>query len=228
MYLQKYFQDTYNLCNKKFVPYPCLSDAQKFYFNTDIRNELRSSLGIKEGTLVFIYSGGIDSEWHITEKMFAFFNHLFKHEKDLMLICLIKNQTGLDKILDNYPELKRHFISFSVPNNEVFKYLNAADYGILFRENTIMNNVASPTKFAEYMLCGLPVMISEGVGDYSDYTTDNDLGVLIKESELKDPETFDFKNFLEKNFDRSLIADIGRKNFSKDSIINDLIAAFKS
>lgn len=225
--LRKYFQDTYNLREKYFVPYPCLSDSIKFYYSSEIRNEIRNSLGIKEGTRVFIYSGGIDSEWHITEKMFTFINHLLKYGKRILLICLTKNTSGLEKILDHFVELKPHFLSFSVPNNEVCRYLNAADYGLLFRENTIMNNVASPTKFAEYMLCGLPVLISEGVGDYSDFTVKHDLGVLIKESVLKDPETFDFNIFLRKTFDRESISDIGRNNFTKESAINNIIAELR-
>jgi hypothetical protein len=226
--LQKYFQDTYNLHYKKFVPYPCLSDSRKFYYDSNIRNELRSALGIGEAIRVLIYSGGLDSEWHITEKMFTFMNYLLMYEKKSMLICLTKNQLTFEKILNNYPEVKPRILSLSVPNHEVYKYLNAADYGILFRENTIMNNVASPTKFAEYILCGLPVLISEGVGDYSNFTKKHNLGVLIRESELNDSYKFDFNNFLRKTFDRKYISDFGRKNFSKDSVINNLIGELLS
>lgn len=226
--LKKYFQDMYNLYDKEFVLYPCLSDSNKFYFDLNIRNELRQKLQIPEQTRVYIYSGGIDSAWHITERMFAFLNELFKHEKNSMLICLIINPTGLDMMLNEFPELKSRFLSFSVPNNEVFKFLNASDYGILFRENTIMNNVASPTKFAEYILCGLPVLITEGIGDYSEYAITHNLGVLIREDVLKYPERFDNKRFVEKSFDRNYISGIGTKSFCKESIINKIITEFKS
>ena len=30
-----------------------------------------------------------------------------------------------------------------------------------------MNEVASPGKFAEYVLCGLPIIMTDGIGDYS-------------------------------------------------------------
>lgn len=225
--LKQYFLDTYRLQGKKFVSYPCLSDSSKFYFDSNIRNEVRQTLGVSERTKVYIYSGGIN-EWHVAEKMFNFINHLFQLEKDVKLLILTKSQFDFEKVLSDYKELKANSMAFSVPNNEVYKYLNAADFGILFRENTIMNNVASPTKFAEYMLCGLPVLISEGVGDYSDYAVKHNLGVLVNESELNNPEKFDFNNFLRMNFDRIRISDIGIKNFSKDSIIDNLISEFKS
>jgi hypothetical protein len=226
--LRKYFQETYNTNDQKFILYPCLADANKFCSSSDLRREVRSKLQITKQTKVFIYSGGINSEWHISEKMFSFFNQLLRNKNDVLLLCLTKDETGLEKTLAAFPEIKPKILSFSVPNEEVCKYLNAADYGLLFRENTIMNNVASPTKYAEYILCGLPVLISEGVGDYSNYTLDNDLGFVIKEKEMKNPEQFDFKEVILKEFDREYIAEIGKKFFSKDSIISNLITVFKT
>jgi hypothetical protein len=226
--LQKYFQDTYYLADKKFVFYPCLSNDNRFYFSPDLRRVARNKLQITDQIKVFIYSGGIRSTWHLSERMFSFFNQLLKNEKNSLMLCLSKDKTGVEKIIAQFPELKPKFLSFSVPNEEVNNYLNAADFGILFRENTIMNNVASPTKFAEYMLCGLPVLISEGVGDYSNYTIEHNMGVLVKEIELNNPERFDLKNLLKMKFDRLHIADNGRKAFSKDSIINDIIKEFKA
>ena len=55
----------------------------------------------------------------------------------------------------------------SVAHHEVRKYLCAADVGLLFRDRHILNEVACPGKFAEYMLTGLPLMMTEGIGDYS-------------------------------------------------------------
>lgn len=219
--LKDYFISTYNLSEKNFVLYPCLSDSGKFSFNESIRDEQRKELGIGKSKTTFIYSGGID-EWHIASKMFEFFRHLKKHRPDIIIIILTRNTEGVDKMLERYQEIKPNVWHTSVNNNEVFKYLNAADYGVLFRENTLMNNVASPTKFAEYMLCGLPVIISEGVGDFSEYAIDNDLGVLIKESELEEPGSFDFASFLNRKFDRKHIAQVGKDNFSKTSLIDNI------
>jgi hypothetical protein len=225
--LQKYLQDTYNMYNKKFVYYPCLSDPSKFYFSPHLRKEIRTKLQINDQTKVFIYSGGTGT-WHMSERLFSFFIQLLKHDNSFLMLCLSKDQIAVEKILAGLPEVGHKFLSLSVTNEEVNKYLNAADYGFLFRENTIMNNVASPTKFAEYMLCGLPVLISEGIGDYSDYVIKHDLGILINESILNNPEKFDFEYFKAKNFDRMYISDFGKKNFSKNSIINKIITEIKT
>ena len=55
--------------------------------------------------------------------------------------------------------------------------LAACDYGILIRENTVTNQVASPTKFAEYLASGLPVIISPNLGDYSAFVETHHCGI---------------------------------------------------
>jgi hypothetical protein len=63
--------------------------------------------------------------------------------------------------------------------------LDIADYGILLREKSITNKVASPVKCAKYLSRGLKVLISPEIGDYSDWVKNNDLGFIIEiESQL--------------------------------------------
>ncbi len=153
---------------------------------------------------------------------------MIKYQEDISLLILTHSVKDVNKAIIQYPALKSKLISFSVPNDEVYKYLNAADFGILFRENTVMNNVASPTKFAEYMLCGLPVIISEGVGDYSYYTLEKEVGIILNESDLMNPRNIDFIRLLITRFDKNRIAELGKQEFSKQSIVNNLIEHFKA
>ena len=61
-----------------------------------------------------------------------------------------------------------------------FRWLfSIADYGYVFREQSVTNQVASPVKVAEYLSCGLKVLISENLGDYSSMIKENDLGRII-------------------------------------------------
>ena len=61
---------------------------------------------------------------------------------------------------------------------DVFNYLSLADYGILLREDTWTNRVASPVKFAEYLNAGLDVIISDNVGDFSKMVVDMNCGFI--------------------------------------------------
>jgi hypothetical protein len=77
-------------------------------------------------------------------------------------------------------EFKNQVICKKVNHNKVPEYLIAADYGLLIREESITNKVASPVKFAEYLACGLKVIISENLGDYSEFIEKYNCGVLFK------------------------------------------------
>jgi hypothetical protein len=115
------------------------------------------------------------------------------------------------------------------PHSEVVGWLNASDAGILLRERHPVNAVASPTKFAEYLLTGLPVVINDGIGDYSDFVARRDVGVLIDE---RDPATYlePFARLMGRvdERERHRIAGIGRAHFAKDTAIPDLSRMYRS
>ncbi len=66
--------------------------------------------------------------------------------------------------------------------HEVNSYLNAADAGFLLREKNLLNEGASPTKFAEYCLTGLAVIMENTVKDAFDMA--RTLGNLIELTDL--------------------------------------------
>ena len=56
-----------------------------------------------------------------------------------------------------------NIISKFVDNNEIYKYLSAADIGFIWREESVTNKVASQVKFSEYICCGLLVISNSNV-----------------------------------------------------------------
>jgi glycosyltransferase involved in cell wall biosynthesis len=68
----------------------------------------------------------------------------------------------------------------SVPHTEVPAYVAAADVGLLFRDASIINRVASPVKFAEYLACGVPVVLTDGIGDYSERVRQAKIGLVLQ------------------------------------------------
>lgn len=106
----------------------------------------------------------------------------------------------LTQLLDAQPNVQVLFLSRRDANNSALeaahpgrvevKWLDHAqvatalaqcDHGIMVRERTITNRVASPTKFAEYLSSGLRVITNEGLGDFSAQVQQHDLGVVVEE-----------------------------------------------
>jgi hypothetical protein len=225
--LKDYYIKTYNASNKKYVLYPCLSDSNKFYYDKNLRDKTRCELGYNSNEKVFLYSGGISSQWHQTDSLFKFYNIINNSIVNSRFLFLTKDVFSLEDVLCQYPTLKSNLKYMSVDNSQMINYLNAADYSILFRENAIMNNVASPTKFAENMLCGLPTLISEGVGDYTQFCVNHNTGYVVTEQMLKNIENFDVTQLLTIIFDREHIARIGKEQFSKQSVIDNMVREFQ-
>ena len=94
------------------------------------------------------------------------------------------------------------FAVISAEHNDVPALLNAADLGLLLLKEAPNIRTSSPVKFAEYVNCGLPVLISRNVGDYSDLVTNTGIGSVF------DNATPDALAFLDA--DRDELAQIGR------------------
>lgn len=62
----------------------------------------------------------------------------------------------------------------------VHEALGACDLGIMVREHTLTNQVASPTKFAEYLSSGLRILTNPGLGDFSELVQREGLGVVVE------------------------------------------------
>ena len=78
-----------------------------------------------------------------------------------------------------------------------------------------MNNVASPTKFAEYLMSGLPVIISPGIHDFANNIKKTRFGVVV--SGLDEISNSEFKQLLKSiKICRKDIATWGLHNLSKE------------
>jgi hypothetical protein len=80
------------------------------------------------------------------------------------------------------------FTVVSATRGEVSSLLNASDLGFLLLRPSPNIRTSSPVKFAEYLSCGLPVVITPEVGDYSDYVAQTRTGWVTRENHRLDIE----------------------------------------
>ena len=60
-------------------------------------------------------------------------------------------------------------------------FLSASDAGLAFIKPCFSKLASSPTKYAEYLGCGLPLIINSGIGDSDALITSEGVGALITE-----------------------------------------------
>jgi hypothetical protein len=73
---------------------------------------------------------------------------------------------------------KLHVIPTFASRKE-FCFLCAGDVGLLLRERHRMNEVAAPGKFGEHTLSGLPIVMTEGMGDFSARMRDSEWACVL-------------------------------------------------
>jgi hypothetical protein len=213
--LVKYWEQNFNYVKGKEVVIPCTLDNKFFCddaFNLSERTEtIKSELGIKPNDVVFVYAGSA-APWQSFELIDKILSPLLEKDERIKILFLSKENKDNKYFKQKYPN--RVFIKW-LEHKDVLSYLHCCDYGLLLREQSDTNKVASPVKFAEYLYAGLPVLITENLGDFSNYVIENDCGFIIKE-ELTDWSLLKKRDVRtkEKYF---LLA---KKDFMKESEIN--------
>jgi glycosyltransferase involved in cell wall biosynthesis len=75
----------------------------------------------------------------------------------------------------------KNFLVTQVTPNDVPRFLGAADVAISFIKPCYSKQSSSPTKIAEYLASGLPIVCNAGVGDLDKLIEQNRVGALLRE-----------------------------------------------
>ena len=146
------------LSSEKIYTYACHADLSIFNFNPQQAKKTRELLGLTDEQILFVYSGGLH-KWQNIEKSLSYFDEFHKYYPSSRFLLLTGQLSQANELIDtSFSHLKEVVIIKSAPHNLVADYLNASNVGLLIRDNVVMNAVAYPTKLAEYMACGLPVI----------------------------------------------------------------------
>lgn len=181
--LVKYWNERYGYSENKHVVIPCT-------LNTSFRPEIlkqeeienaRKKMKFDADDIILVYSGST-AGWQSFDLLQGFLQKIINNNKNIKVLFLSEKDKNVDQLKAEFPD--KIFQTF-VKHSEVSGILKSCDIGILIREKSVTNQVASPTKFAEYLSAGLPVIISEGIGDYTSFVKQNDCGWVLDESPLQ-------------------------------------------
>jgi len=215
-----------DLKEDKISVIPGCADENSFYFDKDARQLIRTQLNLS-GKIILVYSGGLDKKWQIPDTLFCFVRNLQDKFPQIYFLCLtpdieiaLKNAKIFNISSDN---IWIKYVNYQKLND----YLSAADFGLLLRKNDIINNVASPTKFAEYLMSGLPVIISKGIGDFSDFVKRENIGIVIYDPIDENSKLHD-KKFIKIRYNRDEISKIGKYHFSKQRYLTKILSNYEN
>jgi len=158
---------------------PCCVDLSLFKFSDEERTRRRAELSLGD-RFTMVYSGSLDG-WYLTEKMADFFASFLQRRPDAHLLWLTTgSHDRVRELMRNRNVENGNFSVLSIASPAVPSYLAAADAGLAFIKRCVSKIASSPTKNGEYLACGLPLIINEGIGDSDALIDDWKAGVLIE------------------------------------------------
>lgn len=157
---------------------PCCVDLSSFRSDDETRAKLRAELGLGE-RLTMVYSGSLDG-WYLTEGMADFFASIVRRRADAHLLWLtMGSRERVQQLMSARGITEANFSVRAVAPKDVPGYLAAGDVGISFIKRCFSKLASSPTKNAEYLACGLPIVINAGIGDSDRLAQISDAAILV-------------------------------------------------
>jgi glycosyltransferase involved in cell wall biosynthesis len=223
--MRKYYEGLAQDTFVKSSVIPCATGTS-FEIDESRRDFLRSRFGL-DGKIVFCYVGSA-APYQMIGEMVQLFDKITSYISDAFFLIFSHHQDVFLGYMKGVAISPSRYQITAVDHDEIFDYLQMGDIGFLLRENSIVNRVASPTKFAEYCLCGLPVITTAYVGDFSAMVRDHKLGYVFDLSGLSvDTNLTNFVRDVQQN--RSMYAkrcaDFAKENFSWEhygSLLSDI------
>ncbi len=165
---------------------PCCIDPKRFDFAETLdRETIRRELNL-EGKRVFVYVGSFGG-WYLTDDMARFFAQAHRQNPNTFTMILTQSDAEMVKQkLVSQGISERDFLIKKVSPTDVPKYLKAADAAISFIKACYSKQSSSPTKIAEYLASGLPIISNSGVGDLDTLIEGDKVGIILKGFTEKD------------------------------------------
>lgn len=150
------------LCPRDMLVVPCAADEHRFGFDAQLRGAERRRLGL-DGLSVLVYAGALRRGWQGTTDFMRLVSHALRADERRAFLCVTPDTAHAQRLAAAaaVPDERCRIISAS--HGGVPGLMMAADIGLLVYSQ--VNDVACPVKLAEYLVSGLVVLYSPGLGD---------------------------------------------------------------
>ncbi len=174
--LAGYIEQRYRIPENKISVIPCCADENIFSWDAVRRAEMRRSMNLS-GKFVCTHVGSF-FEWYDPDMLVSIFQQIQNHVDAHLLVITSEVERATDYLGSRLRP--GTFMVRYAAHEEVPALLNASDIGFLFLRPSPNIKTSSPVKFAEYLNCGLPVLITPEVGDYSEFVTRMGVGAVVE------------------------------------------------
>lgn len=160
---------------------PCCVEQERFR-ETDDADISTIDLNDK---FVISYVGSLGT-CYLLEEMVDFFKALRKERKNtFFLIVSHSDKEMINSVFSAKGVSERDYAVVHADPSEVPLWLGKSDCSIMFIKKVECKIGSSPTKFAESLASGVPVIINRGIGDAEDIVRTNRIGCIVESLDEK-------------------------------------------
>ncbi|CAN5910025.1 glycosyltransferase family 4 protein [soil metagenome] len=158
---------------------PCCVDLDRFQYDGAARHRLRNELGI-EDAFVVLYAGSLGT-WYREEEV-AKFAGLVRRASERRVVFVLLTAAPPEILVGllrqaGFPGAD--IVTRKVAPREMPAYLSVGDVALSFITSCFSKKGSSPTKVAEYLACGLPVVLNGDIGDQGELAEEQEACVVL-------------------------------------------------
>jgi len=215
---------------QRIFVFPTLPSRREIHFDAHLRERFRRRLGLQDRYAV-LYLGNVSTPWQVPDNVVALFREVqaVRTDAHLLVVTPLEERAIAQRLLHAHGLGQAEATSLSVDFEDVSGIISASDLGVALRENHPMNLVASPAKVSEYLLGGLPVVLSEGTGAFPGRLRHDRWAFFLREVGLQDEERAGFLSFVSRHCpaeDRARWGEENAARFSLEEYIPLLLKAY--
>jgi glycosyltransferase involved in cell wall biosynthesis len=214
-------QWTYVTSKVSFKIIPCCADLTVFNPNNIVAADVvkrKQELAI-ENQIVISYLGSIGT-WYMIDEMLDFFKQfLTLHSNAIFLFITPEEKKVIKSIVTTHGiDLARIRIT-KAQRREVPTYISLSTYSLFFIKPSYSKKSSSPTKLAEIMAMGVPVICNNNVGDVEQQVTAAKAGFIMQEfnAESYANTIWELENKFEEHFQKVIAEEYVQQNFSLEN-----------
>lgn len=168
------------LANQRLVVIPTCADLDRFTPAADTRR----------GPTVHGCIGTVLSGWFRTDWLASWMRVAAARDPDARFEIVTRDDAiRVRAILDPANELAGRLSIGPRPSENMPDAVRGQDLSVMFFTDGLSKLGSAPTRLAEVLGCGLPVVANEGVGDVADIIRKNNVGVIVEGASAQHMET---------------------------------------
>lgn len=161
---------------------PCCVDLDLFdpeKIKAAQAEQLKKELQIQGNACIITYTGSVGT-WYLLDEMLAFFKRWLLHKPDSVFLLVTPDEPAKIWEAARRIGLEESFIRIRAAGRRQMPLMIAlSDYCIFFIKPVFSKKASSPTKQAEIMAMGKPVICNSGIGDTDEIVLKYHSGFLV-------------------------------------------------